>query len=346
MKRFVAASVFTVCATLSFGQLAGVSSAWLDAFGVLADPNVGLTAFPSLLVPAGGVLEGMGTAGTASSVDLSALESNPAAAAGRERTELGLFHREWYADGSVDTISFTLGRGPLGIVAGAKVLSIPFTAYDDVGEPTSSAYYLEIVGTAGTALRIVSAPGFSLCIGASLKLAARVSAGEALTGQSAVAFPMDLGLLADARLLDFDRGASRRNFSFGVALRNFGQDAIPSGTPLPSKLSAGIAYSPARFLSAAIDLNVPLSFDPEAAPAERVVVATGATVAVARFLSVHAGAQIAGDNPRFTLGSVVRLNRIRLVVNCTIDFLSGFDVTDLIGVGSVIDLDGLRQADR
>ena len=282
MKRFAVLALFTLCASLAFGQLAEASSGWLAAFGSLADPNVGLTAFPILLVPAGGRLEGMGTAGTATSEDLSAFEANPAAAASRERTELGLFHHAWYADGALDTVSFTLGRGSLGIVAGAKVLYLPFTAYDDVGTPVASGYYTEIMAAAGGALRIVNAPAFSLSLGATLKVAVRAFPKAVLAGQSALGFPMDVGLLADLSFLDFGRGARRKNFSVGVSLRNFGQGDL--GAPLPTVLAAGVSYSPVRPLTTAFDVNVPVSFDPERAPAEHLLVAGGASLAVTHFL--------------------------------------------------------------
>ena len=48
-----------------WAQSADFYSAWSNLLKNFADPNTGLTSFPTLLIPMGGRLEGMGTAYTA-----------------------------------------------------------------------------------------------------------------------------------------------------------------------------------------------------------------------------------------------------------------------------------------
>ena len=51
---------------------------WTDLLQSFADSNTGLRSFPTLLIPMGGIAEGMGTAYTAMSRDASYIEYNPA----------------------------------------------------------------------------------------------------------------------------------------------------------------------------------------------------------------------------------------------------------------------------
>jgi len=93
-----------------------------------------------------------------------------------------------------------------------------------------------------------------------------------------------------------------------------------------------------RLPAAAFDVILPVSFDPEATPADGLVLAGGVDIAISSFLSIQAGARIVGDNPKFTLGTVVALRHIRVSVNSTVDVLTGFNAADLLSVGSVIEL--------
>ena len=90
-----------------------------DFYGSLSDiynidDNAGLTAFPVLRIPMGGQAEGMGTAFTAVSNDLSFIEWNPAGSSMLTNTELGVFHNNWIADTKIDSIVFASRFNNLG----------------------------------------------------------------------------------------------------------------------------------------------------------------------------------------------------------------------------------------
>src|SRR5579864_5409475 len=94
--------------TISFFLLTGCLAAWAggektfadvtDALKAFADPNTGLTSFPTLMVPLGGISEGMGTAYAAVSMDSGFIESNPAASSVMDNAELAFYHHNWIAD--------------------------------------------------------------------------------------------------------------------------------------------------------------------------------------------------------------------------------------------------------
>jgi hypothetical protein len=82
------------------------------------DPNTGLTAFPTLLIPMGGKLEGMGTAYTAVAWDSGYLEANPSASSSMEITELSFYHHSWIADSNLEGVVYTIRFDDLGIGVG------------------------------------------------------------------------------------------------------------------------------------------------------------------------------------------------------------------------------------
>ena len=100
----------------------------------MEDPNTGLTAFPTLLIPMGGRFEAMGTAFTAVADDASYIESNPAGSASLTYTELSFYHNDWIADTNIESVTFTTRKHNLGIGAAGKFLYVPFTEYNTFGE--------------------------------------------------------------------------------------------------------------------------------------------------------------------------------------------------------------------
>ncbi|MBN2050314.1 MAG: UPF0164 family protein, partial [Spirochaetales bacterium] len=111
------------------------------------DVNTGLTAFEILLIPLGGKLESMGTAYTAVALDSGALEANPAATSVLSSTELSFIHNDWIADSKLEGVIYTIRYNNLGIGFGGKFLYLPFTEFDQWGDPVSKGYPSETITT-------------------------------------------------------------------------------------------------------------------------------------------------------------------------------------------------------
>jgi hypothetical protein len=313
-----------------------------EAFSGLADPNTGLTIFPTLLIPAGGRFEGMGTAFTAVSDDTGFIESNPAGSSSLEYTELSLLHHSWIADSNVEGIIWTTRLNDFGIGVGAKFLYIPFTEYNDWGERESKGYISESIATLNVSYNLFSSYYFyGLAFGANVKLAYRNIPSNIYPGQSTVSGMFDVGILTRFNLLKFFY-ARAKNFSVGIALKNIGVDYL--GEPLPSRLSTGIAYSFFRPLLLSVDFNVPFSMNPDIPP-ERWYIATGADLVITNFLSLQAGFQIK-ENPRVSLGANVTLDNVDFVINYNLDLSGKINPLDKFSVKASLNLGDYGRKDR
>ena len=290
------------------------------------DPNVGLTVFPTLLVPIGGKYEGMGTAFTAVANDAGFLEANPSASSLLEQTELVFSHNNWIADSNMEGVVYTIRFDDLGIGFGGKFLYVPFTEYDTWGERVSKGYYTETIATMNVSYNFFSSYYFyGLAVGANIKLAYREVPKAIEPDQSAFGAMADVGVLTRFNLLKFYSSRSK-NFSVGAVVKNLGPYIL--GEPLPTETTFGIAYSPIRPLTISFDLTIPFSFNPDLYPAEKVNIATGADIAVTNFLSIQTGFKYRGGNPKISLGSTVNLRKIRFVVNYTLDLTTSTNSVD------------------
>jgi len=297
-----------------------------DLFDYFSDPNTGTTAFPVLRVPSGGLYEGMGTAYTAVALDSSFLDSNPSGSALLDATELSLLQNNWIADSRVEGVIYTMRFNDLGIGIGGKFLYLPFKEYDSFGEGIAGSYYSEMVGTLNIAYNFFSSYYFyGLAAGINLKAAYRhvadIHVPDELGSQKALMAMADIGLLTRFNFLKFY--ASRdKNFSVGSVVKNLGPPV--SGDPLPSEATLGIAYSPIRPVTLAVDFNIPFSLDPDVEP-ESWNIASGFNVVFADFFSIHGGFSYRGANPRATIGSIVKLTDMSLIMNYTVDMSTRFD---------------------
>ena len=135
------------------------------------DPNAGTTTMRSLLIPMGGLDEGMGTAYSAVCNDSSYFESNPAASSLLDSTELSVFHNNWIADTKIEGAVYTIRYKNFGIGVGGKWLYIPFPATNQFGDRVGAGYYSESM--AGFNLSYDFFPGFyfsGLSVGATVKV--------------------------------------------------------------------------------------------------------------------------------------------------------------------------------
>ena len=336
MKRLIQATLLLLSPGWVFAQ--DYSDVYEDASSIITDelftdPNTGLTIFPILMIPGGGKYEGMGTAYTAVAGDSGFLYSNPSASSVLDNTELSFTHNNWIADSRLEGVIYTMRFNDLGIGFGGKFLYVPFTGYDDWGERTGGGYYSESIATANVSYNFLSSYSFyGLAVGANLKIAYRNVPSIRYTDQSAVAGLLDVGLLTRFNFLKFFASRSK-NFSVGLVLKNLGP--LVMDEPLPTVLTAGIAYSPIRPVTLAYDLNVPISYGQEA---EEINMAGGLNVSVTDFFSIQSGFQYRGANPRFSLGGTVDLARVSFVANYTLDLSTMSDTPDRFSIEAKINL--------
>jgi hypothetical protein len=330
----------------------GSVSDYLDSvYGV--DDNAGLTAFPVLHIPLGGRSEGMASAFGAVSDDSSFIEYNPAGSSMLERSELAFFHNNWIADAKIEGAVFSSRVKNFGFSAGAKWLYTPFSEYNLFGDRVSKGYYSEAVGILNGSYNFFSGYYFSgVSLGVSLKGAVRFvpdysdDQGSILAGsgkaQSAAMAMADIGALTRFDFLKpYD--SRERNSAVALVVRNLGPPAL--GDPLPTVVSAALAYKPLRPLLFSFDFFCPLNLQ-DPALSEKPYWALGASVNVASFLSMRTGVLFKAGSMRLAVGSAVNMDRISLDVNYTLDLMTRLQPLNRVSLGIRFDLgdQGRKQA--
>jgi tetratricopeptide (TPR) repeat protein len=320
---------------------------WTDLLQSFADSNTGLRSFPTLLVPMGGIAEGMGTAYTAMSRDASYIEYNPAGSSLLSHSELALYHHSWIADSNLEGVVYTMRFDDLGIGVGGKFLYVPFTAYNDWGAAVANNYISETVGTLNASYNFLSNYNFSgVALGANIKVAYRNIpdiASLSVYNQSALAFMADVGAQTSFDFLKF-YNARAKNFSVGLVVKNLGISTLADET-LPQMATAGIAWSPLRPWTMALDFTYPFSF-PGQPPAEVWNIAVGTTVAMTSFLSVQGGVLMKADNPRISVGAALTLGGLALNMNYNLDLSGSLNPLDKFSVQAKFDLGDSGRAAR
>jgi tetratricopeptide (TPR) repeat protein len=96
----------------------------------------------------------------------------------------------------------------------------------------------------------------------------------------------------------------------------------------------------------ALDFNLPISFDPHVAPAERWYIATGLNVAVTNFLELQGGILFKADNPRVSIGAALDLRKVSFVLNYNLDLSGRLNPLDKFSIEAKLNLgDRGRQAE-
>lgn len=298
--------------------------------------NAGLYIFPTLVIPMGGEFEGMGQAYTAVSRDASFFDANAAGSATLEFTELTFVHNNWIADTSLEGVLYTrrfsdLGaqQNDLGVAVGGKFLHVPFTQIDSISRQVASGRYSE--GTVGVnvSYNFLSSYAFpGVAVGATIKSAYRLVPERIAPGQSALGVAADLGLMTRFDLLKTYASRSP-NFAVGLAARNFGPPV--RSEPLPSQLSAGLAYAPLRPLTIAIDVILPVSLA-SGVPSPPLAGATGISVDITPFFSAQAGMLLRWGGSRFSMGATLELTDVSIDVNYNLDLATQFTNLDRFSV--------------
>jgi hypothetical protein len=325
---------------------------WTDLLQAFKDPNTGLTSFPTLLIPMGGLSEGMGSAFTAVGLGSDYIEFNPAASSVLQNSELSFSHHNWIADSNLEGVVYTLRFNDLGIGFGGKFLYVPFTAYNDWGVQGAKDYISETVGTLNISYNFFSSYYFyGLAVGVNLKFAYRNIPEVFAPNQSALAVMGDLGLQTSFNFLKF-YSAQAKNFSVGAVVKNLGVSTLPDET-LPQVVTAGIAWSPLRPWTIAVDWNYPFTFPwqlvpgaMEQLPAEAWYFAVGTTVSVTEFLSVQGGVLWKADNPRISIGTALALGMLDLTVNYNLDLSGQLNPLDKFSVQAKFNLGDSGRSTR
>ncbi len=313
----------------------------LSSLPLFSDKNTGLTVFPTLLVPMGGLYEGMGTAYTAVSSDSGFIESNPAGSALLDYTELTLNHNNWIADTNIEGLIYTTRFNNLGIGIGGKFLYVPFIGYNRWGEEKASGYYSETIATMNLSYNFFSSYYFyGLSVGANIKAAYRhtpeaVYADKSVENQSAATIMADIGAISRFNFLKF-YAARERNFSVGAVVKNLGPTVL--NEPLPSIITGGMSYSPIRPLLISFDYNYPFSLSLPHSKWEKWNIAVGINGVLTDFFSIHAGFSHRGSNPKFTIGSGLILEKINLNINYTLDMTTQLAAIDKFSIEATLPL--------
>jgi hypothetical protein len=143
-----------------------------------------------------------------------------------------------------------------------------------------------------------------------------------------------VGLYTSFNFLKFYNSRDK-NFAVGLTFKNAGIETL--GEPLPTELSAGIAYSPIRPLKIALDFNLPVSFYPEI-PVEKWYMAGGVDVVLTDFFAFQAGFNYRGTNPRLSLGSTIDLEDNSFNLNYTLDLTTQTNSIDRFSIEAKIKL--------
>ncbi|HRZ91189.1 MAG TPA: UPF0164 family protein, partial [Spirochaetia bacterium] len=141
-----------------------------------------------------------------------------------------------------------------------------------------------------------------------------VQAGSGFS-QSALAVMADFGVLTKFNFLKY-YASRKKNVSVGLALKNVGPPV--QGDPLPTTATVGLAYSPLRPITISSDFSLPINLV-DLSKSETPYWSLGTQFVLTDFLSMQAGLQIKGSNPRLTVGTAVDFNPLTLFVNYTLD---------------------------
>jgi len=314
----------------------GEAQAFSDFYNFISsyfgpDPHAGLTSFRSLLIPMGGLAEGMGMAYTAVARDSSYFDANPAASSVIDQTELGVFHNNWIGDTKIEATVYTVRYGNLGLGVAGKWLYLPFPATDDFGFRVGSGYYSEATAAFNASYNFLQGYNFTgLALGATAKMAYRSvpSAIAKAAGNSGLGIMIDTGGLVRFNLLKL-YSSRTKNTALGFAIKNLGPPVL--GEPLPTVASLGASWSPFRPLVISADISKPLNLV-DLSKSELPAYAGGFVLTMTDAFAFQGGLLIKGGDPRISLGSTFLLDLVKVTVNYTLDLTTQFTPLNRISI--------------
>jgi len=109
------------------------------------------------------------------------------------------------------------------------------------------------------------------------------------------------------------------------------------GEPLPTEWTAALAYKPLRPLLISFDYSFPMNLA-NVSLSEKPYWALGLAGEITSFLSMRAGVMGKAGNVRVTVGSGIKLEKISLDINYTLDLLTQIQPLNRISLGARLDL--------
>ena len=336
-------------------SITDATSAIGDLFSSFVDPNEGTTSFRSLLLPFGGRTESLGNAYTGLCDDISYLRFNPAAGSIQKETQVALFHNSWIADSKLETLAYTTRFKNIPHFSyGGYIFCfyLPFTEYDLFGDRVAGNYYTETVAAINASYNLLAGYDFKgLATGITIKTGWRgmpnytdndtgaIISGSGLA-QSGLSIMADIGFMLQFNFLKFYSsrdpnvriGISAQNI--GVSLTGFGEQ-IKLDDPLPSTIAAGISVKLIKPITISADFVQPINlFDigTYLIPYFN----TGISIQFASFVSLLAGFQLKGANPRISTGLEFEVAKIRLNMNYTLDLTTSLAPLNRISLSAKI----------
>ena len=325
-----------------------------EIFTRFTDDNEGTTAFRSLLLPFGGRAESLGNAYTGLADDLSFFIYNPAASSLQKETQFGVYHNSWIADSNFETIAYTTRKNNLGLGVQASCFYVPFTEYNIFGDRTSGNYYTETTVVLNASYNFLNGYDFKgLALGANVKASWRgmpnytdndtneIIPSSGLS-QSALGIMADIGLLLRFNFLKF-YNSREPNVKIGLSARNLGVAITGFKSPtgiklddsLPTIFAVGFSVTFIEPITVSVDFKQPIDFSAITTyllPS----LSAGVSVNFTNFISVLAGFELKGGNPRISAGAEFQFSKVRLNLNYTLDLSTSFAPANRFSISSKI----------
>lgn len=338
MKQLITIiSLIILSSTIAFAELHDFYADFSNFLGI--DPNAGQNSFLTLIIPAGGRYESMGTAYSAVTIDSSFLDANPASSVFLETSELSFHHNDWISDSNIESIVYTQRYDKLGWGVGGKLLWLPFDSTNSWGATTGQGAYTETILTGNIAYNFFSDYYYNgLAIGANVKFGYRGVSSSIAENQSGLAIMGDIGLVSRFNLLKFYK-SREKNFALAVVVKNLGWELVSDPDPLPTIMTAGLSYTPWKPITISFDFNVPFNLD--GSDSELPFMAAGLNVNFTSFLSMQGGFLIKTGKPRFSIGAALELKWFDIMINYLMDLttqyknLNGFSITLNLNLGDM-----------
>lgn len=366
MKKFLKTLTFIIFLTFSSAKTfalsyTDISSTLADLFQWTLDNNEGDTAFRSLLIPFGGRTESLGNAFTGLCDDISFLRYNPAGSCIQTNTQFALYHNSWIADSNIDTLAYTIRTNHLGLGAYVSTFYLPFTEYNYFGERVAGNYYSETTGALNISYNFLAGYTFKgFALGTTVKAAWRnmpdytdddTGAIISWSGfkQSSLGLMADAGLMLQFNLFKFY--ASRDpNLKIGITAQNLGaawtgafSDSGISIEAVPTYVAVGVSYRIIKPVLITFDYKQPLNFiDWQGLHAP--YIGAGVGVQFTNFLSLLAGLELKGANPKISAGLEFEIAKVRLNMCYTLDMTSSLNPLNKFSLSMKLVLGDLGRA--
>ncbi len=304
----------------------------MEKFFLNMNGDYGTTFFPFLLKPYGGRDLALSGAFTGVADDVSTIESNPAGTSSLDATELFFSHSKVYGDINYNTVAYTMRFNELGMGLSARVMYLPFTRYDMLGNALGSSVISYTVVTLNASYNFLSTyKHFGLAVGGNVKLYVYSVPEEISAGQTSLNVAFDLGLLTKFNFIKF-YNTFEKNWAIGLAVKNLGP--FTRDEPPPTTASFGLSYKPVEQFMVSSDINLLINYSD--LTYKNWGVNIGLEWRFIKFASITAGASIK-SNPTFSLGFNLNLESLKVtaVYNPDLVDLAQFTISATIKLGDL-----------